>query len=475
MAVSPFKTFAGGEILTASDLNSSFSQVFDNGQALGWPATEAKAFADNEIQRANLKDYGEITNAIGATGGGTQDIDITLGNSVTATVDTSANTFTFSNPTASDDLCSFTLFLTNGGSQTVTWPASVTWAGVAAPSLAVSGVDILRFRTVDGGTIWYGSIVADVETAVAGQRKNRIINGDFDFWERAVTLSVAGYLADRFTTGLTGSTTVTTQQAFTLGQTDVPFEPTFYHRNVITSSAGAGNGANLQQRIEGVRSLAGQTATLSFWAKADSTKNIATEFEQNFGTGGSPSSGVTAIGVTTHALTTSWQKFTVTAAITSISGKTLGSNGNDFLEVLFWFDAGSDFNARTNTLGQQSGTFDIAQVQIETGSIATSFEETPIGEVQALCQRYYWKGGILNSKAFWSCNAALAGLVVETMGLPVTMRTTPSASTVTAPSFTNCSTLSLAPTKDSLTVQVTTAAAGRYRTENGLYDLDAEL
>jgi len=108
---------------------------------------------------ANLLDYGEVTNAIGGTGGGTQDIDLELGNSVTATVDTSANTFTFSNPVASDELCGFTLGLTNGGSQTVNWPGAVDWAGGSAPTLTTSGVDWLVFWTADGGTIWNGGLV----------------------------------------------------------------------------------------------------------------------------------------------------------------------------------------------------------------------------------------------------------------------------------------------------------------------------
>jgi len=117
-------------------------------------------FYDNTVARLNLKDYGEVTNAIGSTGGGTQDIDLTLGNNVVATVDTSANTFTFSNPTASDELCGFTLFLTNGGSQTVNWPASVDWAGGTAPTLTTSGLDILVFITTDGGTIWHGMVAS---------------------------------------------------------------------------------------------------------------------------------------------------------------------------------------------------------------------------------------------------------------------------------------------------------------------------
>mgnify|MGYP006899568047 CR=1 FL=1 len=112
--------------------------------------------ADALIKRPVFIDYGETVNIIGSTGGGTQDIDLTLGNVVTATVDTSANTFTFSNPPATGALGGFTLILTNGSSQTVAWPAAVDWEGGTAPTLTAAGVDVLSFFTVDGGTIWYG-------------------------------------------------------------------------------------------------------------------------------------------------------------------------------------------------------------------------------------------------------------------------------------------------------------------------------
>ena len=112
--------------------------------------------ADQLVTRPEIKDYAETVNPIGGTGGGTQDIDLTAGNVVSATVDTSENTFTFSNPSATGKACSFTLILTNGGSQTVNWPASVKWAGNTEPVLTASGVDILTFVTIDGGTVWYG-------------------------------------------------------------------------------------------------------------------------------------------------------------------------------------------------------------------------------------------------------------------------------------------------------------------------------
>ena len=109
------------------------------------------SFADNVLLRPEIKDYAESVNAIGATGGGTQDIDLTLGNVVT-----SANTFTFSNPPATGKSGSFTLILTNGGSQTVNWPGAVDWAGGTAPTLTTAGIDVITFTTIDAGTIWYG-------------------------------------------------------------------------------------------------------------------------------------------------------------------------------------------------------------------------------------------------------------------------------------------------------------------------------
>ena len=252
--------------------------------------------------------------------------------------------------------------------------------------------------------------------------RNKIINGNFDYWQRSTSSSTAGYIDDRWQTARTGSTFTTSRQAFTLGQTAVPNEPTYFHRTVVTTSAGAGNYVLFEQRIESVRTLAGQTATLSFWAKADASKNMAVEFVQSFGTGGSPSSAVTGIGVTTCALTTTWTKFTITVNVTSISGKTLGSNNDDLFDVVFWLDAGSTYNSRTNSLGQQSGTFDIAQVQLEAGSVATPFEMRPLGTELALCQRYYQTSSGLFLYG-WGYGAELYRLLV--IGFP-TMRGSPS-------------------------------------------------
>lgn len=230
----------------------------------------------------------------------------------------------------------------------------------------------------------------ELNRTIALQGRNKIINGNFDRWARQTSQTTSGYGSDdRWQNAHNGSTKTHSQQAFTVGQTDVPNNPTYYSRTVVTSSAGAGNYCYKRQLVEGVRTFSGETVTLTFYAKADASKNIAVEFLQDFGTGGGASAQETAIGVTTCALTTSWTKFTITKAITSISTKTIGTSGTDYLAVFFWFDAGSTYNSRTSSLGQQSGTFDIAQVQLEKGSVATAFETLPMAMVNDLCDRYY--------------------------------------------------------------------------------------
>ena len=257
--------------------------------------------------------------------------------------------------------------------------------------------------------------------------RNAIINGNFDIWQRGTSHSSNGIgSADRWRLSLSTTTGSLTRTTFTLGQTDVPGEPTYFAKVVINSVAGASNFGNLQQYIEDVRTFAGQQVTISFWAKADATRSMSVDFAQNFGTGGSPSASVTGIGATKVTLTTSWQKITVTANIPSIAGKTLGSDGNSFMTQRLWFDAGSSFNSATDSLGQQSGTFDIAQVQVEAGPVATPFERRPIGTELALCQRYYFKASGLLTRGF--NYSSVTNDVFVSYQLPVTMRAAPTLS-----------------------------------------------
>jgi len=108
--------------------------------------------ADQIVQRPVLKDYAETKVAMGANA-----VDLELGNVFTYTL-SGGQTLTFTNPAASGTACSFSLIITNGGSATLTYPSSVDWAAATAPTLTTSGIDILTFTTIDGGTIWYGIV-----------------------------------------------------------------------------------------------------------------------------------------------------------------------------------------------------------------------------------------------------------------------------------------------------------------------------
>lgn len=87
------------------------------------------------------------------------DIDLSLGNYFTKTI-SGTTTFTVSNVATSGDVAAFILILTNGGSATVNFFSGVTWAAATPPTLTASGVDILGFFTIDGGTTWRGLVLA---------------------------------------------------------------------------------------------------------------------------------------------------------------------------------------------------------------------------------------------------------------------------------------------------------------------------
>lgn len=301
--------------------------------------------------------------------------------------------------------------------------------------------------------------------------RNKLINGGFDIWQRNSSQTAHGYGSDdRWANGHVGSAKTHSRQAFAVGQTDVPGNPRYYSRTVVTSVAGAGNYVIKFQKIEGASTLSGKTVTLSFYAKADAAKNIAVEFQQEFGTGGSPSAVVQGIGAQKVALTTSWQRYTVTVAIPSTSGKTLGTNGDDSLGVFFWFDAGSNFNARTASLGQQSGTFDIANVQVEEGSVATPFEQRPLGLELQLCRRYYQLHPGLLAAGYGSAASTIYGHYP----LPVEMRAAPSGS-VAGAGYANASGLAISAVSPQYArlAAIITATGSGYGFGN--VTLDAEL
>ena len=258
--------------------------------------------------------------------------------------------------------------------------------------------------------------------------KNKIINGDFRINQRGFTSATANqtYTFDRWVLACSAGVITLTPQTFTAGTAPVAgYEGTNFIRSVTTVVSTSNDVALLQQRIEDVRTFAGQTMTLSFWAKAASgTPKIQPTIEQNFGTGGSAT--VITIG-TAVTLSTSWARYTATFSVPSISGKTIGTSSSLYIDLGLTIGTAQ---TAYGTIGTQAATIDIWGVQAENGSTATAFQ-TATGTIQgelAACQRYYIRFG--GGSAYENIGAG--NTVSSTSGyaavkLPVTLRSVPSS------------------------------------------------
>ena len=255
--------------------------------------------------------------------------------------------------------------------------------------------------------------------------KNKIINADFGIWQRGTSFnpSATGFFlfADRFRSyTYSASATTASQQAFTAGTAPVAgYEGTFFGRVVSTNTFAyfSYNG------IENVRTFAGQTVTLSYWAKSASAQTLnEVQVTQYFGSTGSTAVATT---LTAPSITTSWARYTHTFTMPSISGKTIGG-GNDGIFI--------------NIKGAINNALDMWGFQLEAGSTATDFVTASGGSPQAelaMCQRYFL--GLSSTENVYTNfgvgvyrNSTVAEIMIS---LPVTMRVKPSVSVGTVANY----------------------------------------
>ena len=94
--------------------------------------------------------------------------------------------------------------------------------GITTPGITNSGNE-----TISGSLSVSSSNVSSAQSF-----RNKFINGNFDYWQRATSntnVVNAQYVADRWINLKSGSPTLNiSRQSFTVGQTDVPNEPTYY-------------------------------------------------------------------------------------------------------------------------------------------------------------------------------------------------------------------------------------------------------
>jgi hypothetical protein len=278
-----------------------------------------------------------------------------------------------------------------------------------------NGETLVADSSASTGLRWQGDYAAG---------KNKIINGDFSVWQRGTTVTFAnptsgGFVSDRWQYlcddgGASSGSKTISQQTFTPGAAPVAgYEGQFFIRVNSTVASSTETYSFLAQLIEDVRTFAGQTITISFWAKAAANTTMQSlAIRQSFGSGGS--SAVDTTVTTSIAVTTSWQRFSYSVAVPSVSGKTIGASS--FLRIGL-------FNPTQATF-----TLDFWGVQVEAGSVATAFQ-TATGTIQgelSACQRYFYNhisNGTLNTFGIgYYYNSTELQSVIS---FPVTMRTAP--------------------------------------------------
>jgi hypothetical protein len=308
--------------------------------------------------------------------------------------------------------------------------SDTTLARAAAGRLSVESVAIVRgpasatdnavarFDATTGDLIQNSGVTIDdsnnVSTAggvVANglSRKNAIINGDFNVWQRGTTFSVSAagtYTADRWRYGGASSTAV-----FTVSRsTDVPTlaeAGRLFNYSLLAdcttadASIAAGDVVAFTHRVEGYNwlPLAQREITLSFWAKATKTGTYCVALRNS-------ATDRSCVQEYTISVTDTWEKKTVTFPASPSAGTWDYTTGIG-IDVGFCLAAGSTFHAsaagawetgnflatanQVNGVDDTANNFRLTGVQLELGNVATEFEYCSIQDAVLRCQRYYQK------------------------------------------------------------------------------------
>jgi hypothetical protein len=271
--------------------------------------------------------------------------------------------------------------------------------------------------------------------------KNRIINGDMTIDQRnngaAVTTSALQQLI--FTVDRWGYYNDVVSKR-TIQQSSVA--PAGFTNSLlvtIISTDTVGPQQFIRQAIEGFNiadlgwgTANAKTVTLSFWVRSSVTGQMGGSV-QNSGANRSYPFAYTINNANT------WEQKTV--VITGPTDGTWLTTSGVGLQLLF--ENGPGFNANAagawvntnsststgsvNLCATNGATWYLTGVQLEVGSVATSFDYLPIGTELMLCQRYYLELGR-------SLVGRTEGTTVATMvsSPPVQLRTSPSLNLITA-------------------------------------------
>ncbi|QIG66003.1 putative glycosylase [Ochrobactrum phage vB_OspM_OC] len=238
------------------------------------------------------------------------------------------------------------------------------------------------------GKVITGLSTGQYNNSLSGFR-NKIINPDFEITQRggsfpfAINTGAGSYTLDRWRyagSNTFGNAVTISQLAMPSGYNGIPGYVRYYARlNRTTTGTGL---TALQQRIEGVRTLAGKRSTLTFWVRGTNDKIIKTQIQQVFGTGTptpSPVVEVVSAGISA-TLTSTFTRYDVVFDMPSIDSASV-YGADDRVEVSFILYE-----------NQGNAQFDIAHVSLVEGDARNDPDPCAprdLGTELDLCKRYY--------------------------------------------------------------------------------------
>ncbi len=217
-----------------------------------------------------------------------------------------------------------------------------------------------------------GQARANIGVGVLSGFRNKIINGDFEIWQRGTyfTRDDVMYTADRWLSGPGTGSRILSRLAHLVGGF-----PTYYleHNQTV-----GGVFPFVSQRVEGVRTIEDETVTLTFDASASVEIQVVPMIRQYFGSGGSAFVDTIYDPIT---VLPALNRYRVILNIPSIAGKVI--DGSDYLEVLFRLPDNSVFAFRL---------WHVSLVEGDATAEDDPFSPRHIQQELALCQRYYERG-----------------------------------------------------------------------------------
>ncbi len=290
---------------------------------------------------------------------------------------------------------------------------------------SITGVGTVTFDA--GGVTFAGSpnlgnaAITSINSGPISGARNRIINGNFNIWQRGSNLTGQGangliYLADRWAIETWSSTTARVTYDRVLDTPPISSTVGFssYSARITVTTTGS-NPTNdfgvFRQFIEGynAQDLYQRPFVVSFWVKSSLVGTYSLSIYGG-GVGPGQTSGTPSFTQTytiNNVNTWEYKIIQVPACPAGTYSNWDFGNGRG-MDIVWrlWSNpatySGSfgSWNtstyslpgASTNFAGTNGATWQIAKVQLETGTIATPFETRSFGQELALCQRYYQQG-----------------------------------------------------------------------------------